>query len=69
MGLCEASWRKASRSHEDGDACVEVAPTQSPVAWKQASRSNGSGGACIEMASTTGAVGIRDSKNPAVRPS
>ncbi|WP_242903367.1 DUF397 domain-containing protein [Actinomadura terrae] len=25
MDLSVAVWRKASRSHEDGDACVEVA--------------------------------------------
>jgi hypothetical protein len=36
----------------------------SPV-WRKSSRSNAQGGDCVELAALPGAIGIRDSKNPA----
>jgi hypothetical protein len=40
-------------------------PEMSGTRWRKASRSNGTGGACVEVAHlTTGAVAMRDSKNP-----
>ncbi|TYB48065.1 DUF397 domain-containing protein [Actinomadura chibensis] len=64
MDLTNGVWRKASRSNDSGDACVEIAPTPSAVVWRKASHSNESGDACIEMAPTPEAVAIRDSKDP-----
>ncbi|WP_026341255.1 DUF397 domain-containing protein [Actinomadura atramentaria] len=36
------------------------------IQWRKASRSNTSGGACVELAALASAVGVRDSKNPAL---
>ncbi|MFD0691331.1 DUF397 domain-containing protein [Actinomadura fibrosa] len=78
MNLTGAAWRKASRSNDSGDACVELA-----VAWRKASRSNDSGDNCVELAvawrravqstdsgdncvelrSVPGAIAVRDSKD------
>jgi hypothetical protein len=50
-------WRKSSRSSQMG-ACVELA------AWRKSSRSTQEG-QCVEVADlATGAVAVRDSKNP-----
>jgi hypothetical protein len=32
--------------------------------WRKSSRSDTSGNDCVEVAALTGAVGVRDSKNP-----
>ncbi|TDD15928.1 DUF397 domain-containing protein [Actinomadura sp. KC06] len=58
MNLSEAVWRKASRSHEDGDACIEVA------LWRKASRSTAEGDNCVEIAGSPNIVALRDSKDP-----
>ncbi|MCP2341545.1 DUF397 domain-containing protein [Actinomadura rupiterrae] len=34
------------------------------IKWRKATRSAGNGGDCVEVASLTGAVAIRDSKDP-----
>ncbi|TMR00012.1 DUF397 domain-containing protein [Actinomadura soli] len=49
MNLSNATWRKASRSSEQGDACVELA------VWRKASRSHDDGDACVELASVPSA--------------
>lgn len=56
-----AVWFKSSRSNGNG-GCVEVA--FAPAAWRKSSRSNANGD-CVEVAATVGAVGVRDSKDPA----
>jgi hypothetical protein len=38
--------------------------TDFPLVWRKSSRSSGEGGNCVELAVTTGAVFVRDSKNP-----
>jgi Domain of unknown function (DUF397) len=32
MGMSTAEWRKASRSNESGDACIEIAPADHVIA-------------------------------------
>lgn len=32
--------------------------------WRKSSKSTNQGGECVEVAAFTGAVGVRDSKNP-----
>lgn len=51
------NWRKSSRSANSTSACVEVA-------WRRSSRSANGTGNCVEVA-RSGAMLVRDSKNPA----
>jgi len=41
MHLSNASWRKAYRSHDDGDACVEIASTGNVVLFRDSKDPNG----------------------------
>jgi hypothetical protein len=41
-----------------------VNATQPVGRWRKSSRSGNSGGACVEVARLSGAIGVRDSKNP-----
>jgi len=41
MHLSNTSWRKASRSHDDGDACVEKASTSDVVLIRESKDPNG----------------------------
>ncbi|WP_084262877.1 DUF397 domain-containing protein [Actinomadura formosensis] len=41
MDLSGATWRKASRSHDDGDQCIEVACTLDLVAVRDSKDPNG----------------------------
>lgn len=60
IDLSTATWRKSSRSNDQGD-CVEVAD----ATWRKSSRSNDQGN-CVEVADGLGGVvGVRDSKDPA----
>jgi hypothetical protein len=59
MDLTGAAWRKASRSASNGGQCVEVA-----ALWRKARRSADNGGHCVELSRRTGAIAVRDSKNP-----
>ncbi|MEV4252342.1 DUF397 domain-containing protein [Spirillospora sp. NPDC049652] len=63
MGLSQVMWRKASRSSDAGDNCVEVGSVPSS-AWRKALRSNESGDNCVEVAEAHGGVALRDSKDP-----
>ncbi|WP_026341254.1 DUF397 domain-containing protein [Actinomadura atramentaria] len=36
------------------------------IQWRKASHSNSSGGNCVELGDLSGAVGVRDSKDPAL---
>ncbi|GAA1555237.1 hypothetical protein GCM10009678_42790 [Actinomadura kijaniata] len=42
MDLRSAPWRKASRSHEEGDACIEVASAPGIVAIRDSKNPDGS---------------------------
>lgn len=57
------AWRKASRSNDQGGACVEVSVV-SPSGWRKAGRGNEHGGACLELAGLAGGIAVRDSKDP-----
>lgn len=59
MDLTQAGWRRSSRSGGDSPQCVEVANV-----WRKSSRSVGNGNNCVEAATGSGAVAIRDSKDP-----
>ncbi|QFG23648.1 DUF397 domain-containing protein [Actinomadura sp. WMMB 499] len=41
MDLSESTWRKASRSHDDGDACIEVAPVRELIAVRDSKHPDG----------------------------
>ncbi|MEU8811964.1 DUF397 domain-containing protein [Streptomyces anthocyanicus] len=58
-------WRKSSYSGNTGGECVECTVTDG-AAWRTASYSGNTGGDCVEVADNcpTGAVPVRDSKNP-----
>jgi hypothetical protein len=64
MDLSNATWRKASRSGENGGNCVELAG----LSWYKSSHSGPNGGKCVELADAAGAVAgvvaVRDSKDP-----
>ncbi|GAA2444117.1 DUF397 domain-containing protein [Actinomadura vinacea] len=60
MDLTNLTWRKASRSGENGGNCVELAV----LSWRKSSRSTSSGGNCVELADAADAVAVRDSKDP-----
>ena len=34
------------------------------MAWRKAQQSNDQGGSCVELTALSGAVGVRDSKDP-----
>ncbi|GAA2269593.1 hypothetical protein GCM10010402_27060 [Actinomadura luteofluorescens] len=46
MDLTNLTWRKASRSGENGGNCVELAG----LAWRKSSLSGENGGDCVELA-------------------
>ncbi|MFC5748806.1 DUF397 domain-containing protein [Actinomadura rugatobispora] len=60
MDLTNLTWRKASRSGENGGDCVELAA----LSWRKSSRSGENGGNCVELADAAGVVAVRDSKDP-----
>ncbi|GAA4236791.1 hypothetical protein GCM10022254_47300 [Actinomadura meridiana] len=62
MDLSNATWRKASRSGENGGDCVELA--ELPTEWRKSSRSTSNGAECVELAGAAGVVAVRDSKDP-----
>ncbi|MEW2356878.1 DUF397 domain-containing protein [Spirillospora sp. NPDC029432] len=41
MGVSDVTWRKASRSSEQGDNCVEVASLSGAVAFRDSRNSDG----------------------------
>ncbi|MFD0691510.1 DUF397 domain-containing protein [Actinomadura fibrosa] len=41
MDLSEGAWRRASRSHDDGDQCVEVASFSDVVAFRDSKDPDG----------------------------
>jgi hypothetical protein len=41
MDLSEVYWRKSSRSHDDGDACVEIASLSNLVAIRDSKHPDG----------------------------
>ncbi|MFJ9180469.1 DUF397 domain-containing protein [Streptomyces sp. NPDC102360] len=60
-----ATWRKSSYSGSNGGECIECAALDGAT-WQKSSYSGSSGGDCLEVAAPTptGAVAIRDSKDP-----
>ncbi|MFG3110655.1 DUF397 domain-containing protein [Streptomyces tendae] len=63
--LSNVEWRKSSYSGSNGGECVECTVTDG-AAWRTSSYSGNTGGECVEVADgcPTGAVPVRDSKNP-----
>mgnify|MGYP001081837172 CR=1 FL=1 len=59
MDLFDLTWRKSSRSNQNGGACVEIGFPK----WRKSSRSNQNGYGCVEVAFAPELVGVRDSKN------
>lgn len=41
MDLSKAAWHKASRSHEEGDACIEVAAVPDLIAVRDSKNPDG----------------------------
>ncbi|MFG2085005.1 DUF397 domain-containing protein [Spirillospora sp. NPDC048824] len=41
MDLSEAAWRKASKSHEEGDACIEVTAVPGLIAVRDSKDPDG----------------------------
>lgn len=41
MELNEQLWRKATKSHEEGDACIEIAPTDQVIAVRDSKDPDG----------------------------
>jgi hypothetical protein len=66
VDLSRLTWRKSSRSGQNGSNgnCVEVAFAD--VEFRKSSRSgqDGSNGNCVEVAFSGPAVAVRDSKSP-----
>ncbi|MEV4045916.1 DUF397 domain-containing protein [Streptomyces sp. NPDC049744] len=64
--LSNVEWRKSSYSGSNGGECVECT-VSGGAAWRTSSHSGNTGGDCVEVADNclTGAVPVRDSKNPA----
>ena len=60
-----AAWRVSSYSGNTGGECVECTVTGGAT-WRASTHSGTSGGDCVEVADgcVTGAVPVRDSKNP-----
>jgi hypothetical protein len=53
----QLEWTKSSYSSNDGPECVEVA-------WVKSSYSSNDSPNCVEVAAATGAILVRDSKDP-----
>ena len=52
-------WRKAARSSNGGNSCVEVA-----ALWRKSTHSSNGGDSCVEVATVANCVAVRDSKDP-----
>ncbi|CAL9535576.1 DUF397 domain-containing protein [Streptomyces sp. enrichment culture] len=63
--LSNVEWRKSSYSGSNGGECVECTVSEG-AAWRTSSYSGSNGGDCVEVADNcpTGAVPVRDSKDP-----
>lgn len=53
------TWRKSSRSSNQGGQCVEA---RALPAWRKSSRSGSQGGQCVEARTLSGGYQVRDSK-------
>ncbi|HEU5025056.1 MAG TPA: DUF397 domain-containing protein [Spirillospora sp.] len=64
MDSSNLTWRKSTRSLNNGGECIELAG----LAWRKSTRSGSNGGNCVELADAAGAVAhavaVRDSKDP-----
>ncbi|WP_173097403.1 DUF397 domain-containing protein [Actinomadura verrucosospora] len=62
MDLSNLTWRKSTRSLNNGGECIELAG----LAWRKSTHSGPNGGECVELADAAGvdAVAVRDSKDP-----
>jgi hypothetical protein len=57
VDLHQLDWRTRSYSGENGNSCVEVAPTPTGATWHKSSFSGVNGNSCVEVALTpTGAA-------------
>lgn len=78
MDLTNLTWRKASRSGENGGNCIELAGLVwrksgrsggdcvelAGLTWRKSAHSGSNGGDCVELAGAVGVVAVRDSKDP-----
>jgi hypothetical protein len=64
MDLSNLTWRKSTRSLNNGGECIELAG----LSWRKSTHSGPNGGECVELADAAGAVAdavaVRDSKDP-----
>ncbi|MDL4815571.1 DUF397 domain-containing protein [Actinomadura opuntiae] len=66
MDLTKLTWRKSSRSGENGGNCIELAG----LSWRKSSHSASNAAECVELADAADAadavdaVAVRDSKDP-----
>ncbi|MGW5416810.1 DUF397 domain-containing protein [Actinomadura geliboluensis] len=63
MDLTNAKWRRSSHSGPNGGECVELASVPD-IHWRKSTHTGSNGGNCVELAAVTGAVAVRDSKDP-----
>ncbi|MEV4673029.1 DUF397 domain-containing protein [Actinomadura sp. NPDC049382] len=63
MDLNKAKWRKAKQSLSNGGECVELASVPD-THWRKSTYTGSNGGNCVELAAVTGAIAVRDSKDP-----
>ncbi|MFG1853229.1 DUF397 domain-containing protein [Actinomadura geliboluensis] len=63
MSLKDLNWRRSAHSGENGGDCVELASIPD-THWRKSTYTGSNGGNCVELAAVTGAVAVRDSKDP-----
>jgi hypothetical protein len=63
MPLQNLNWRRSTHSGPNGGDCVELASVPD-THWRKSTHSGENGGNCVELAAVTGAIAVRDSKDP-----
>ncbi|MFF4235899.1 DUF397 domain-containing protein [Actinomadura geliboluensis] len=63
MSLKDLNWRRSGHSGENGGDCVELASIPD-THWRKSTYTGSNGGNCVELAAVTGAIAVRDSKDP-----
>ncbi|MFG2020903.1 DUF397 domain-containing protein [Actinomadura geliboluensis] len=63
MPLENVNWRRSTYSASNGGDCVELASIPD-THWRKSTYTTSNGGNCVELAAVTGAIAVRDSKDP-----